>query len=44
MPPYFEFDPLTADAYDRLAIFVLVSALVICFCNLYREARVLMRK
>lgn len=44
MPPHFEFNTLTADDYDRLAIFVLVSALVICFCHLYREARVLMRK
>ncbi|QDW40731.1 DUF4118 domain-containing protein [Bradyrhizobium sp. KBS0727] len=44
MPPHFEFNPLTADDYDRFAIFVLVSALVICFSHLYREARILMRK
>jgi K+-sensing histidine kinase KdpD len=44
MPPHFEFNPLTADDYDRFAIFLLVSALVICFSHLYREARVLMRK
>jgi K+-sensing histidine kinase KdpD len=44
MPPHFEFNPLTADDYDRFAIFVLVSALVICFSHLYREAHALMRK
>jgi Domain of unknown function (DUF4118) len=40
MPPYFEFNPLTAADYDRFAIFSLSSALVICFCQLYREALV----
>lgn len=44
MPPHFEFNPLTADDYDSFATFVLVSALVICFSHLYREACVLMRK
>ena len=44
MPPHFEFNPLTAADYDSFATFVLVSALVICFSHLYREARVLMRK
>ena len=44
MPPHFEFNPLTAADYDSFAMFLLVSALVICFSHLYREARVLMRK
>ena len=38
MPPYFEFNPLTADDYDRFATFVLVSSLMICFSHLCREA------
>jgi hypothetical protein len=44
MPPYFEFEPLTIDDYHRFAMFVLGSALVISFANLYREALVLFRK
>jgi Domain of unknown function (DUF4118) len=44
MPPYFEFEPLTTDDYHRIAMFVLGSALVISFANLYREALVLFRK
>ena len=44
MPPHFEFNPLTAADYDSFATFALISALVICACHLYREARVLMRK
>jgi len=44
MPPYFEFQPLTTDDYHRFAMFVLGSALVISFANLYREALVLFRK
>jgi K+-sensing histidine kinase KdpD len=44
MPPHFEFNPLSAADYDSFAMFLLVSALVICFSHLYREARVLMRK
>ena len=41
MPPYFEFNPLTAEDYDRFATFLLFSAVMICFSHLYREARVL---
>jgi len=44
MPPYFQFQPLTSDDYHRFAMFVLGSALVISFANLYREALVLFRK
>jgi hypothetical protein len=44
MPPYFEFQPLATDDYHRFAMFVLGSALVISFANLYREALVLFRK
>ena len=44
MPPYFEFEPLTYDDYHRIAMFVLGSALMISFANLYREALILFRK
>lgn len=44
MPPYFEFNPLTAADYDSFAIFALTSALAICFCQLFREALLLIRK
>jgi K+-sensing histidine kinase KdpD len=44
MPPHFEFNPLTAADYDRFAVFLLVSSLVICFSNLVREALGLIRK
>jgi len=44
MPPYFEFNPLSADDYDQIAIFLLCSSLLICFSQLYREALVLLRK
>jgi H+/Cl- antiporter ClcA len=44
MPPHFEFNPLTAADYDRLAVFLLVSTLVICFSRLVREAHGLIRK
>jgi len=44
MPPHFEFNPLTAADYDRFAVFVLVSSLVICFAHLFREALGLIRK
>jgi len=44
MPPYFQFQPLTSDDYHRFAMFVLGSALVISFANLYREALVLFRR
>jgi len=43
MPPYFEFQPLTMEEYHRIAMFVLGSALVISFANLYREALRLFR-
>lgn len=38
MPPIFEFNPLTPDDYDRFALFLLASSLMICFSHLYREA------
>ena len=44
MPPYFEFQPLSADDYHRFAMFVLGSALMISFANLTREALLLFRK
>ena len=44
MQPHFEFNPLTAADYDRFAVFLLVSALTICFSHLYREALALIRK
>ena len=44
MPPYFEFEPITAENYHNFSMFVLGSALVISFANLYREALVLFRK
>ena len=44
MPPHFEFNPLTAADYDRFAVFLLVSSLMICFSHLYREALVPSRK
>ena len=44
MPPHFEFNPLTAADYDRFAMFLLISALMICFSHLYREALGLIRK
>lgn len=44
MPPYFQFQPLTSDDYQRFAMFALGSALVISFANLFREALVLARK
>jgi len=44
MPPYFEFNPLSAEDYDQIAIFLLCSSLLICFSQLYREALVLLRK
>src|ERR1700745_1498374 len=43
MPPYFEFEPLTRDESHNHAMFVLGSALVISFANLYREALRLFR-
>lgn len=44
MPPHFQFEPLSSDDYDRFAMFVLGSALVISFANLWREAIRLFRK
>jgi H+/Cl- antiporter ClcA len=44
MPPHFEFNPLTPADYDRFALFLLVSSLVICFAHLVREALGLIRK
>ncbi len=44
MPPYFEFNPLSAADYDQIRIFLLCSSLLICFSQLYREALVLSRK
>src|SRR4051812_44971081 len=44
MPPHFEFNPLTAADYDGFAVFLLVSALMIRFSHLYREALALIRK
>jgi len=44
MPPHFQFEPLSNDDYDRFAMFVLGSALVISFANLWREAIRLFRK
>ena len=44
MPPYFEFNPLTAADYDQIRNFLLCSSLLISFSQLYREALVLSKK
>jgi K+-sensing histidine kinase KdpD len=44
MPPHFEFNPLTPAEYDSFTAFLLVSALIICFAQLVREALGLIRK
>ena len=44
MPPHFEFNRLSAADYDRFAVFLLVSSLMICFSHLTREALALIRK
>lgn len=44
MPPYFEFSWPTPDDYDSLAMFLLASALLVSFSQLYREALVILRK
>ncbi|MGQ0682850.1 DUF4118 domain-containing protein [Bradyrhizobium sp.] len=44
MPPAFAFEPLSAADYDRVVMFVLGSALMVSFANLYREAILLFRK
>ena len=43
MPPYFEFNALTRDQYRCIELFLLSSALAICFADLYREALVLFK-
>lgn len=43
MPPCFEFSRPTHDQYHHIGLFLLSSALVIAFANLYREALVLFR-
>ena len=44
MPPYFDFSWPTAADFDRLSTFLLSSALLICFSQLYREALAILRK
>ncbi|WP_426436450.1 DUF4118 domain-containing protein [Bradyrhizobium genosp. P] len=44
MPPYFEFTWPTASDYDSISTFLLSSALLVCFSQLYREAIVILRK
>lgn len=44
LPPTFEFSWPTAADYDRISIFLLSSALVVCFSQLYREALIILRK
>jgi K+-sensing histidine kinase KdpD len=44
MPPYFQFAWPSADDYDRLSMFLLSSALLVCFSQLYREALGILRK
>ena len=43
LPPQFEFSSLTRDDYHRFAVFLVISALAIFACSLYREARAIMR-
>ena len=44
MPPYFEFNPLSAEDCDQIVNFLLCSALLIGISQLYREALALLRK
>lgn len=44
MPPYFQFEPLSSDDYERFVMFALGSALMVSFANLWREAIRLFRK
>ncbi|WP_342726898.1 DUF4118 domain-containing protein [Bradyrhizobium sp. B097] len=44
MPPYFEFAWPTADDCDSIATFLLSSALLLGFSQLYREALAILRK
>ena len=43
LPPQFEFAPLTGADYHRFAVFVMLSALAIFGCKLYREALAILR-
>ncbi|WGR93755.1 DUF4118 domain-containing protein [Bradyrhizobium sp. ISRA435] len=43
-PPCFEFAWPTAAEYDSISTFLLSSALLVCFSQLYREALVILRK
>jgi hypothetical protein len=44
MPPYFEFNPLSAADYNSIVLFLLSSALVIWISHLYRQALVILRE
>ncbi|QPF83538.1 DUF4118 domain-containing protein [Bradyrhizobium genosp. L] len=44
MPPYFEFSWPSAADCDSISAFLLSSALVVSFSQLYREALVILRK
>jgi hypothetical protein len=44
MPPYFEFNPLTAADYDSFTTFLLSSSLVVSFSQLCREALAILRQ
>ncbi|KWV52932.1 hypothetical protein AS156_09885 [Bradyrhizobium macuxiense] len=44
MPPCFEFAWPTAADYDSISTFLLSSALLVCFSQLYREALAILRK
>jgi K+-sensing histidine kinase KdpD len=44
MPPFFEFNPLTAADYDSFTTFLLSSSLVVSFSQLCREALVILRQ
>ena len=44
LPPHFQFEPLSSEDYERFVMFVLGSALMVSFANLWREAIRLFRK
>jgi K+-sensing histidine kinase KdpD len=44
MPPFFEFNPLTAADYDSFTTFLLSSSLVVSFSQLCREALAILRQ
>ena len=44
MPPYFEIAWPTAADFDSISTFLLSSALLVCFSQLYREALIILRK